>query len=78
MYSSKPVHKNVSLFTSEGFLHGEPHGKKGTTDPRFSGKQFQVGRFKKDTFGDFAPLSVMPTSGKYSSDPYDKKGGAQK
>lgn len=77
MYNSSKLHKNQALFTQEGYTSiGDKYGTKQKKDSRFGGKQFAVGRSKRDTFGEFQPLSVVPNKpGKsgYASDPYDSK-----
>jgi len=73
MYSSKPLHKNVALFTKHGISSGigDPYGKKHKVDSKRSGRQFQAGKRGSDYFGGMMPLSMFPTkNGDYKSDSY--------
>lgn len=76
MFSSKPLHKNVSLFTANGISTGigDPYMKKSKSSSvaaKAKGKQFQVGRASKDYFGELQPLSQVPGNGAYKSDLYE-------
>merc|ERR1712226_702718 len=71
IYSSKTFSKNVGLFTPSGVSIGigDSYSKKGSLNSKLTGKQFQVGK-AKPYFDDLKPLSILPTSGDYKSDPY--------
>lgn len=73
MFSSKVLNNNTAMFTKPGLSTGigDPYQKKGASNSKLNGKQFQVGRSSKVYFDVLKPLSIVPTSnGDYKSDPY--------
>ena len=80
MYTSSKIHKNVASFTAVGYTSiGDPYQPKTKgADARFKGKQFNGGRTKKPTFGEFSSLNQVKTKdGSYATDAYDKKKSAK-